>query len=184
MNLLYLDYSMTKSFQLGSEKIQQALGELDAICSTKFKLIVGGGGALVSAYKFPLMTEDLDAVAVGIEILELGPLVEQVAKKLNLQPDWLNPYFASFMHVLPPDYSNRLRLIFTGNNIQAHALGPEDLFVMKCFAGRDKDIPHARALLKQKNFDLNLVADHLFALKEKRIPGSIQALEFYEELVE
>jgi hypothetical protein len=176
--------SSRRENQLGNEKIQAALEALDEACTVNFKLIIGGGGALVSAYKFPLMTEDLDAVPVGIEILDLDPLIKAVARKLDLPLDWMNPYFSSFMHVLPKDYSLRLRSIFKGTRIEALALGPEDLLIMKCFAGRDKDIPHARALLKQPRIDLKIVEDRIFELKNKNIPGASKALDFFEEQTE
>lgn len=50
-----------------------------------------------------MATEDIDAVPKGITADELGDLVK-VALKLNLAGDWLNPWFASFTHVLPSDF--------------------------------------------------------------------------------
>jgi hypothetical protein len=168
---------------LSAERILRALKELDRISEKPFSLIVGGGAALVAAYKFPLATEDIDAQSIDIEMSHLAPLIDRVAKSLQLSHDWLNPYFSTFMHVLPPDYRLRLVTFYTGEKLKVSALGPEDLFVMKCFAGRDKDIPHARALMKVKGFQLSKAEDHLFYLQEKNIPGSQKAVQFFESLM-
>lgn len=63
------------------------------------------------------------------------------------------------------------------------ALGVEDLLVMKCFAAREKDVGHARALLK-RNPDRGLVERQLQSLADRRIPGAQDALDFYDDLVE
>jgi len=169
---------------LDSQLIHKALQELDSISPRPFRLIVGGGGALVGAYRFPLATEDIDALALDIEPSELNPLIEIIRKKLSLSADWLNPYFSSFMHVLPSDYHQRLKTFFQGKHVTALALGPEDLLIMKCFAGRDKDIPHARALLREKQINTKFVEDHLFLLNDQKLRGAQKAIEFLEGVVE
>ncbi len=63
------------------------------------------------------------------------------------------------------------------------ALGVEDLLVMKCFAGREKDIELARALLKRKP-DLGLVERQIQALADRRVPGAQDALDFLDDLLE
>ena len=83
--------------------------------------------------------------------------------------------------MLPPDYGERLISVFQGKNAKALALGKEDLLVMKCFAGRQKDVPHARVLVKNKA-DTAFVEKHIRSLMKKRIPGSDQALEFLHEI--
>jgi hypothetical protein len=61
------------------------------------------------------------------------------------------------------------------------ALGVEDLLIMKCFAGREKDIGHARALLK-KGPDLALVDGRIHQLIEKGIQGAREAGDFFDDL--
>lgn len=166
---------------LTQNQMIQALKALDQLLNVSIELTIGGGGAMVLAHRFPLSTTDIDAVPRGIELGELDPLVKQVAEQLSLPKDWLNPYFSTFGHVLPADYSERLILVFQGENIRAQALGKEDLLVMKCFAGRQKDVPHARALVKNKA-DSDFVEKHIRSLIQKRIPGAEKALEFLHEI--
>ena len=149
----------------------------------RITLIIGGGGAMLLAYAFPLATADIDAMATGIELAELDRFTKEVAGELNFASDWLNPYFSTYAHTLPSDYGSRLTQVFHGKTIEALALGPEDLLIMKCFAHRQKDVAHARALLKN-TIDVKFVEDHLQRLKEKRIPGVDQALEFLWDLID
>jgi hypothetical protein len=83
--------------------------------------------------------------------------------------------------VLPTDYSSRLRRIHSGEMLQVDALGPEDLLVMKCFAGRDKDRPHARKLVRIAS-DLGIVDRQLSHLQDKRYPGAAKAADFFDDL--
>lgn len=52
---------------------------------------------------------------------------------------------------------------------------------MKCFAGRAKDVAHARALIKA-GADVKFVENHIESLKKKRIPGSDRAIDFLDDL--
>jgi hypothetical protein len=67
--------------------------------------------------------------------------------------------------------------VFLGKNIKAQALGKEDLLIMKCFAGRQKDIPHARALVKS-GADIQLVEEHIRSLIQKRFLKRIMHKNF------
>ena len=106
---------------------------------------------------------------------------EQLAREFGIAPDWLNSHFDTFTGVLPADYAMRLRRVYTGANLVVEALSPEDLLVMKCFAGRDKDLPHARKLLRHAN-DLSIVDKQLALLVEKRYPGAEKAADFFDDL--
>lgn len=168
---------------LTKEMMLRALKELEEILPKPVSLIVGGGGALLLTDRFPLATEDIDAVPRGITADELGDLVKKVALKLNLPGDWLNPWFSSFTHVLPSDFEARLRSVYQGSRLKVLALGSEDMLIMKCFAHRKKDIPHARALVRE-GLDLNLVESQIESLKKKKIPHASEALIFLDQILE
>ena len=138
---------------------------------------------MVLAHGYRLATTDIDAVPKGIEFGELDPLVKQVAAQLHLPTDWLNPYFSTFSHTLPPDYGDRLIPILETSALKVLALGAEDLLIMKCYAHRKKDVGHARALLRKKP-NLQIVEDRIDVLLEKGIPGSQAALDFLQEVQE
>ena len=123
----------------------------------------------------------MDAYPRGVPFEELQPAIRKVAKALGLAPDWLNPHYETFAHVLPADYGSRLRPLFTGKRLEVVALGVEDLLVMKCFAGREKDVGHARALLK-RHPDLGVVERRLQELAERGVKGSQEALDFFDDL--
>ena len=169
--------SMTKLLFL------KALRRLDELLKKPVTLIAGGGGAMILAHGFPLATTDLDAVPKSIGPEEIDPFVKIIAKELELPGDWLNPYFSTFTHTLPADYGDRLINVFMGKQLTVLALGREDLLIMKCYAGRSKDIAHARALL-QAGADTDFVESHLEILKKKRIPGSAAALDFLDDLMD
>lgn len=112
---------------------------------------------------------------------ELDQLAKRVALELGLEPDWLNTHFETFTGVLPPDYGTRLRNVYEGSQLTVAALCPEDLLVMKCFAGRDKDLPHARRLM-HTDMNLELVNRHLSELVDRRYPNAERAADFFDDL--
>lgn len=160
-----------------------ALKALDKRLTQPLRLIMGGGGAMILAHGYPLATTDIDAIAVNMSIEELDPLVKAIARELNLPGDWLNPYFSTFSHVLPPDYGQRLIVAFKGRFLQVDALGKEDLLIMKCFAHRSKDIGHAKSLIKNQA-DLRLVEGRIMYLAKIKTKGAKEALDFLDDLVE
>lgn len=167
---------------LDKDLLPKALKALDQLLNEPLHLIIGGGSAMVLAYKHPLATQDVDAFAAkGSTIANLDGLLKKVAKQLNIEPDWLNTHFVTFTHVLPQDYALRLRTVFHGKQLKADVLGPEDLLVMKCFAGRDKDRPHARRLIHEAD-DLSIVDKQLALLADKRIPGAEEAADYFDDL--
>jgi hypothetical protein len=148
------------------------------------ELIMGGGGAMILAHGFPLATSDVDAIPKGPTIDELDRLVKEVDVDLKLStPDWLNPYFSTFSYTLPSDYGTRLITVFQGKVLKVLALGAEEMLLMKCFAHRPKDVAHSRALVR-RGANLKKVEDRIDELLGKKIPGSQQALDFLQDILE
>lgn len=161
----------------------RAFASLDAHLLEPVRLVLGGGTAMILAHGHLVATSDADVFPTRGSLNELDPHAKAVAKELDLEPDWLNPWFTTFTHVLPGDYGSRLVTVFEGKKLKVDALGAEDLLVMKCFAGRDKDRPHTIRLLKQAK-DLDLVDRHLSHLIDKRIPGAQKAADLFDDLRE
>ncbi len=167
---------------LTADLMLQALTALDRRLDRSVRLIVGGGGAMLLAHHFALSTADIDAVpASGMTILELEPLIQEVARELSLAPDWLNPYYSTFAHVLPSDYGSRLVGIGSFLHLKVDALSKDDLLIMKCFAARQKDVVHARVLVRQ-GARTDFARAHIGTLDKKRIPGAPRALRFLEDI--
>lgn len=164
-------------------KMKDGFAALDALLPLPVRLIVGGGGAMLLAYNFPLATTDVDAVAKGLSTDELQPFVEQVARQLGLPADWLNPWYSSFTHVLRPNYEEDLVSVFSGSRLTVHALGKEDLLLMKCFAHRAKDVAHARALVRA-GANVKVVEKRIEELSRSKIPGTQEAVDFLDEIVD
>jgi hypothetical protein len=168
---------------LDHKRMLRALALLDERVTEAVRLVVGGGAAMTLAYRHPIATQDVDAFAAkgGLRMAQLDTMARSVAEELNIEPDWLNAHFETFTAVLPRDYATRLRPVFQGQHLQVDALGPEDLLVMKCFAGRDKDRPHARKLLGLAT-DLSIVDRQLEHLTERRYPGAERAADYFDDL--
>lgn len=166
---------------LDAATLRAAFRALDARVEAPVTLIVGGGTAMMLAHGLPVRTRDVDAYTATGHLDDLAPALRDVARELGLSSDWLNPYFETFTHVLPPDYGSRLREVFAGGRVRVMALGVEDLLIMKCFAGREKDVGHARALLKKRP-DLALVDGRIQQLIEKGIKGAREAGDFLDDL--
>ena len=171
---------LTKEVMLAALK---ALDQKLSKAEIPISLIMGGGGAMILAHHFPKGTTDIDAIPKGQSPEVLDPFVKQVAKELAIEPDWLNPYFSTFSITLPTDYSTRLIEVFNGKSLTVQALGKEEMLIMKCFAHRAKDIPHARALIQGK-VNLDLVEKRLDELQSKKMPGSQQAIDFLQMLLD
>ena len=169
---------------LTAQLMEKALKALDQKLKSPVRLIIGGGGAMILAHHFPLATTDIDGIpGVGMTAEELDPLIKEVAVELEIQKDWLNPYYVTFTHVLPSDYSCRLKQVFQFSQLTVEALSKDDLLVMKCFAGRFKDQPHVRALVKS-GASIKFVERHIEFLKSKGIPGAEKALDFLDEVLD
>ena len=168
---------------LSKNRVFKALKRLDELVPHAFDMIIGGGVAMLCAYDSPLHTWDVDAILKHITLDQIKKPVEQVSKELNLPIDWLNSWFSSFTHNLPPDFQNRLKLIFHGKKITAYALGKEDILILKCCAHRTKDIGHARILIRKKA-NHHFVMKHLEQLLKKKILPDSKPIEFLEDLLD
>ncbi len=168
---------------LAAGQLRSAFQALDEKLQRPTTLIVGGGTAMMLAYHLPVRTMDVDAYPSEGSLDDILPAVRAVAKEHGLAPDWINPWFETFAYVLPPDYGTRLRPIFGGERLRVVALGVEDLLVMKCFAGREKDVGHARALLK-RGPELAIVERRIQELADRRVTGAQDALDFLDDLTE
>lgn len=135
---------------------------------SKIKLVMGGGAAMVIAHGYPGHTEDVDAVPVNSDFETIKSLAEQVAKKLNLDHDWLNPHYGAFVIYLPDDARSRMESVYTGKHLQVDSLSATDVLIMKLMAGRFKDQSHIKFLFNQ-DVDLKIVEDRLIELQKKGI---------------
>ena len=174
---------MVRRRPLDADLMRQALEALDAHCEGPAHLVVGGGAAMVLAYDHPLATQDVNAFAArgGLSLPELDRAAREIAEELRIAPDWLNSHFETYTHVLPSDYGRRLVPVFAGEKLKVDALGAEDLLVMKCFAARDKDRPHARRLLREAK-DLGVVERRLAELVEQVDPGRGGRGDYFDDL--
>lgn len=163
--------------------LDAAFRALDARLEGPLTLVVGGGTAMMLAYGLSVRTTDVDAYPARGRLDDIAGPIREVARELELAPDWLNPHFETFAHVLPADYGARLREVFAGRSLRVAALGVEDLLLMKCFAGREKDVGHARALLRRKP-DLGLVERRIEELVERGVHGASEAADFLDDLRE
>lgn len=163
--------------------VRGAFAALDDAVPSPVTLIVGGGTAMLLAHGIPVRTTDVDAYPKGMSVEELDPFIKRVGRERGLSGDWINPHYATFAHVLPADYGARLRDVFSGERLRVQALGAEDLLVMKCFAGREKDVGHARRLLRLVK-DLGPVEARIEELVKRRVPGAAEAMDFLDDLLE
>lgn len=137
----------------------------------------------MAAYDVPITTEDVDGVPdkSSVDLAKIREAVAAVGRELKISQNWLNDYFSTFLFVLPRNYGERLVSLFQGKFLRVAALGKEDLLLMKCFAGREKDLPHARVLIR-KGANLQIVSDRLLELVQKKIPGADNASDFFDDL--
>jgi hypothetical protein len=162
-----------------------AFEALDRRLDDHLTLLIGGGAAMLLAHSVPLSTHEVvDGLPFETKLspAEVERLVRAVATELKISPHWYNDYFNTFTFALPADFRERLIEVFKGKRLTVKALGAEDLLLMKCMAGREKDIGHARALIR-KDADWHVVERQLEKLAEKDLSGAREALRFLEDIV-
>ncbi|OGQ44991.1 MAG: hypothetical protein A3I05_09820 [Deltaproteobacteria bacterium RIFCSPLOWO2_02_FULL_44_10] len=163
----------------------QALKLLDSRLPKKVTMLIGGGSAMLLAHDVPLTTADIDGLPLSTDLspAELDNIVKDVGQELKIGGQWYNSYFSTFTYSLPKDFRDRLITVYKGKMLHALALGAEDILIMKCFAGREKDIGHAKALIK-RGADTDLVEHQLDNLQGKGLPGAENALDFLHDLLD
>lgn len=168
---------------MDKETMLRAFKALDSRLKRPAEILIGGGAAMLLAHNVPLSTMDIDGLLNHTEVTpaELDPLVKKVAHELKINPHWFNSYFGTFTFVIPRDYEKRLVPVYKGRNLKVMAFGLEDLLIMKCFSGREKDIGHAKALIKS-GADLAYVDGHIQALADKGVPKASEALDFLDDI--
>jgi len=161
----------------------RAFSALDKRLRSPVEILIGGGAAMLLAHKVPLSTMDIDGLLVHTEVTsaEIDPIVKKVAQEMGINPHWFNSYFGTFTYTIPKDYEKRLSTVYKGKNLKVLAFGLEDLLIMKCFSGREKDIGHARALVNC-GADIKLVDSHIQSLADRGIPGATEALDFLDDV--
>lgn len=161
----------------------KAFEALDGRLRAPVEILIGGGAAMILAHKVPLSTMDIDGLLVHTEVTpaQIDPLVKKVAQDLKINPHWFNSYFETFTYTIPGDYEKRLKTVFKGRHLKVSAFGLEDLLIMKCFSGREKDIGHAKALIKN-GADLGIVDGHIQTLADKGVPNATKALDFLDDI--
>lgn len=161
----------------------KAFSVLDKKLASPAKILIGGGAAMLLAHNVPLSTMDIDGLLTETAMTpaELDPLIKEVAKELKINPHWFNSYFNTFTYTIPSDYEERLKKVYKGKFLKVYAFGLEDLLIMKCFSGREKDVGHAKALIRN-GADISVAEGHIQKLFEKKVPRADSALDFLDEL--
>lgn len=165
--------------------MHNAFEALDKKLPAPVTMLIGGGAAMLLAHGIALTTMDIDGLPLTSQLssAELDPFIKEVATELGISPHWYNDYFNTFTHTLPKDFRDRLKIVFKGKKLTVAALGLEDLLIMKCFAGREKDIGHARALIR-KGAEVDMVETHIDALIEKGLPDAPKAKDFLNDILD
>lgn len=164
--------------------MMSAFRALDGKVEAPLTLLIGGGAAMLLAHGVPLSTHDVDGLPLdsALSPAAVEALAREVAAERGLSPHWYNDYFNTFTWALPPDFRGRLVTVFQGRRLTVKALGAVDLLIMKCMAGREKDIGHARVLLR-RGADWRAAERRLEELSQQGHPAALQALRFLEDLV-
>jgi hypothetical protein len=161
----------------------RAFEALDNELGAKAEILIGGGAAMLLGHNIPLTTMDIDGLLMKSSVTpaELDPLIKKIGHDLKIGAHWFNDYINTFTYTVPKDFRSRLVTVFSGKNLTVFALGKEDLLIMKCFSGREKDIGHARALLK-KGADIKIAETHIEQLQKKGLPRAKEAMDFLKDI--
>jgi hypothetical protein len=135
---------------LGRKELLDALSALDeelGRLNVRGEVFVVGGAAMAIAYDTRRATADVDAVFAPSG--EVGSAALRVAKRLHLEPDWLNDGAKAFM---PGEDENRIG-VYEGENLSVAAASPRYLLAMKLMASRvERDQDDIRELYRLCGF--------------------------------
>ncbi len=131
---------------LGRRELLEALVELDEELknlNVRGEVFIVGGAAMAIAYDTRRATADVDAVFMPSN--EVRTAASRVAKRLNLEPDWLNDSAKAF---LPGEDENQIG-VYEGQHLSVAAASPQYLLAMKLMASRvERDQDDIRELYK------------------------------------
>lgn len=107
-----------------------------------FEAVIIGGAALVLLNVIERATRDCDVLVPQLSI-PIATAATAFAKETQdtlspLDSDWLNNGPSSLTKVLPPDWSERLEIVFTGKALILKSLGRSDMLLSKLFALCDR----------------------------------------------
>jgi hypothetical protein len=127
----------------------QALADALSDRGVAARIVIVGGSALLLGERLHRATQDVDVVAASVDA---GPLRRQqelpqelveaaldVARALDLDPDWLNAGALGVIgHLLPEGFEERLRSESFGAGLTVSVLSRSDLLRLKLFAASDE----------------------------------------------
>ena len=142
-------------------KITELLRLLDESLEQDEKLVVCGGMALMLAFGGKRQTFDVDIIAPLPMSSHLKKKVREVARSMDVDPQWLNDSAKGFASYLPEGWETRLVEISLGfKKLSLLSIGRPDLIMLKLKAGRAKDISDVREL-NMTNEEAEIVLSNL-----------------------
>jgi hypothetical protein len=125
----------------------ECLDEELARRGVRAELFVVGGAAMAIAYDTRRTTTDVDAIFAPSDVVREA--ARDVARQLELEPDWLNDGAKGFAPGDDPDQTS----VFEGRFLGVAVASPRYLLAMKLLASRtDRDIDDIKTLYKLCGF--------------------------------
>jgi len=122
-----------KNLNLFKDDILERLKRLDMRVSlelnesTRFRLVIVGGGAFVLRDYINRSTDDIDVIEADSRLAQIMELYD------------INGRVNSFMDHFPLNYPDRIEAVWSGRVIDYYTASLEDIVISKICAGRDKD---------------------------------------------
>lgn len=158
-----------------------ALNEELRLSNECTEMYMYGGAVLCLVYNLRSSTEDVDAVfKKGKRVYELS---RKVARRFNVDPNWLNDE----IHIIDTELKNgKYRQYLNLSNIKIVVPVPEQMLAMKLFSARGRpkhDFTDAIALCKMLNVNTVVKANRLYK-KFIRVPLSDLSIRFISRVIE
>jgi hypothetical protein len=147
-----------------AEEITKYLGELnDELCSADIKgeITVYGGAVMCLVYDARPATKDVDAIFKPAS--EIRVLVQRIADRNGLPPDWLNDGLKGYVVSLPR------RILFDLSNLKVFVPEPDYMLAMKAMSARADTYDQKDVRILIGVLGLKAPAD-VFAILEKYYP--------------
>ena len=124
----------------------------------RYRLVIVGGTALILQRYIEKTTQDIDAISVSPDLLELLAKYD------------INCHVQAYIHFFPYNYEDRLVLLFQGRKVDFFAASLEDIVISKLYSTRRVDQTDITAAEVLRRLDWNTL--EMLALDENEAMAS------------
>ncbi len=164
---------------MDAPELRIAFRAMDEVLGREAYIVIAGAAALVLIGELKRSTADCDVIHADPPLADMKNAIAAVAESHALSAEWLNTNVSIFADILPADYRARWIHIGTFGQLTVHALGRNDLVLMKLMALRSQDMDDLDEI-KPTQDELRFAISHFPRLAPRYHKKVIRARHYIE----